>query len=261
MYSVDLYSRERRACHVEGKNNSEAARLFGIDRKTVAKILKHSVPPGYQRTTAPVCPKLDPFVGIIDQILKDDKRVIKKQRHTAKRIHARLDTKDLERSITQLLEPRIRDVMTGYEPFYVQHGSFERETMKAPPAQPPEYDLAFVLRADERIMWPMEAKVLETPKTVAAYIRDIENEFLACRYAPFSSSGAMLGYLLKGQPDDAFTAIADKLNCQLEPVLEYKMRPNRLSNHQRNVPTGKPYPAKFECFHLMLEYPELSRSS
>ncbi|AXI44566.1 IS21 family transposase (plasmid) [Sulfitobacter sp. SK012] len=90
MYSVDLYSRVRRACHVEGKNNSEAARLFGIDRKTVAKILKHSVPPGYQRTTAPVRPKLDPFIGIIDQILKDDKRVIKKQRHTAKRIHARL---------------------------------------------------------------------------------------------------------------------------------------------------------------------------
>ncbi len=82
MYSVDLYSRVRRACHVEGKNNSEVARLFGIDRKTVAKILKHSVPPGYQRTSAPVRPKLDLFVGIIDQILKDDKRVIKKQRHT-----------------------------------------------------------------------------------------------------------------------------------------------------------------------------------
>jgi transposase len=38
----------------------------------------------------PVRPKLDPFIPIIDQILEDDKRVIKKQRHTAKRIHARL---------------------------------------------------------------------------------------------------------------------------------------------------------------------------
>ncbi len=90
MYSVDLYNRVRRACHVEGKSHSEAARLFGIDRKTVAKILKHSVPPGYRRTTAPVRPKLDAFVGIIDKILEDDKRVVKKQRHTAKRIHARL---------------------------------------------------------------------------------------------------------------------------------------------------------------------------
>lgn len=34
MYSVDLYSRVRRACHVEGMNKSAAGRLFGIDRKS-----------------------------------------------------------------------------------------------------------------------------------------------------------------------------------------------------------------------------------
>jgi transposase len=71
-------------------SNSAAARLFGIDRKTVAKILKHSVPPGYRREGPPVRPKLDPFVAIIDQILADDMSRIKKQRHTAKRIHERL---------------------------------------------------------------------------------------------------------------------------------------------------------------------------
>jgi transposase len=90
MYSVELYSRVRLACHVDGLSNSAAARLFGIDRKTVAKILKHSVPPGYRRSGVPVRPKLDPFIPMIDQILEDDKRVIKKQRHTAKRIHERL---------------------------------------------------------------------------------------------------------------------------------------------------------------------------
>lgn len=90
MYSVELYSRVRRACHVDGMSNSAAARHFGIDRKTVAKILKHSVPPGYRRVSRPRRPKLDAFIPVIDQILEDDKRVIKKQRHTAKRIHARL---------------------------------------------------------------------------------------------------------------------------------------------------------------------------
>jgi len=90
MYSVELYSRVRRACHVDGMSNSAAARLFGIDRKTVAKILKHSVPPGYRREGPPIRPKLDPFVAIIDQILADDMSRIKKQRHTAKRIHERL---------------------------------------------------------------------------------------------------------------------------------------------------------------------------
>jgi transposase len=90
MYSVDLYSRVRRACHVEGMSKSAAARLFGIDRKTVAKMLKHSVPPGYRRLGPPVRPKLDPFIPIIDRILEEDKGVLKKQRHTAKRIFERL---------------------------------------------------------------------------------------------------------------------------------------------------------------------------
>ena len=90
MYSVELYNRVRRACHVDGMSGREAARLFGVDRKTVAKILQYSVPPGYRRRKSPVRPKLDPFIPIIDQILEDDKGKIKKQRHTAKRIHARL---------------------------------------------------------------------------------------------------------------------------------------------------------------------------
>ena len=90
MYTVELYGRVRRACHVAGMSARAAAQHFGIDRKTVSKILKHSVPPGYRRERAPSRPKLDPFIGIIDQILEDDKRVIKKQRHTSKRIHARL---------------------------------------------------------------------------------------------------------------------------------------------------------------------------
>ncbi len=170
-------------------------------------------------------------------------------------------TKDLERSITELLERRVHDVMTGDEPFYFQHSPFEHETMKAPPAQPPEYDLAFVLRANERIMWPLEAKVLETPNRVAKYIRDVKCEFLTCRYAPFSSSGAMLGYLLTGQPDDAFAAVSRKLSCKLEPVPEHPTKPNRLSHHQRKVPAGKPYPAEFGCYHIILEYPDLSRAT
>jgi len=90
MYSVELYGRVRRACHVDGMSERAAGRYFGIDRKTVSKILKHSVPPGYRREGPPVRPKLDPFIGIIDQILEEDKSRIKKQRHTAKRIYERL---------------------------------------------------------------------------------------------------------------------------------------------------------------------------
>ena len=90
MYSVELYSRVRRACHVDGMSGREAARQFGIDRKTVSKILKHSVPPGYRRAGQPVRPKLDRFIALIDQILEEDKSRLKKQRHTCKRIFERL---------------------------------------------------------------------------------------------------------------------------------------------------------------------------
>lgn len=171
-----------------------------------------------------------------------------------------VDGRDLERSITQLLEPRIRDAMTGYEPFYVQHGAFERGTMAAPPAQPPEYDLGFVWRADERVIWPLEAKVLETPGTVAAYDRDLRNEFLTCRYAPFTASGAMIGYLLSGASDAALKAIAAKTGVDLEHLPAGQGRPQRVSRHRRTVPAGKAYPVHFNCYHLILEYTSLKRN-
>ena len=71
MYSVDLYRRVRLACHHEGLSQREAARRFGIDRRTVSKILLHSEPPGYRRTKPVRKPKLGPFTGIIDQILDE----------------------------------------------------------------------------------------------------------------------------------------------------------------------------------------------
>ena len=37
----------------------KAARVFGIDPKTVAKMLRFAVPPGYRRSKPPVRPKLD----------------------------------------------------------------------------------------------------------------------------------------------------------------------------------------------------------
>ncbi len=43
-------------------------------------------------------------------------------------IDPELTDDELERSITQLLEPRIHKAMTGDEPFYVQHEVYEYET-------------------------------------------------------------------------------------------------------------------------------------
>jgi len=53
-------------------------------------MMSHAVPPGYQRKEPPVSPKQGPFVGIIRQILEDDREILKKQQHTATRIFERL---------------------------------------------------------------------------------------------------------------------------------------------------------------------------
>ena len=90
MKQVELYAAVRHAVRIEGLSERAAARRFGIDPRTVAKMLAFSVPPGYRRSKPPVRPKLDPFIGVIDRILADDKSRPKKQQHTAKRIFERL---------------------------------------------------------------------------------------------------------------------------------------------------------------------------
>ena len=80
---MELYGRVRYAVLVDGMSRREAARIFGINRRTVEKMLRFSIPPGYRRDKAIRRPKLDAYTGIIDEILETDKLVPKKQRHTS----------------------------------------------------------------------------------------------------------------------------------------------------------------------------------
>lgn len=87
---MEVYARVRRAVQVDGMSIREAARRFGLSRKTIRKMLQFSLPPGYARKKPVQRPMLGPWLGIIDQILADDQSQPKKQRHTAKRIFDRL---------------------------------------------------------------------------------------------------------------------------------------------------------------------------
>ena len=71
MKGVELYGRVRYAVQIEGLSERAAARRFGLDPRTVAKMVKFSVPPGYVRKKPPAKPKLDPFISLIDSILRD----------------------------------------------------------------------------------------------------------------------------------------------------------------------------------------------
>jgi transposase len=90
MFKVELYGRVRRAVLVEGRSQRAVALEFGVSRDSVRKMLRYSVPPGYQRQQPVKRPRLGPWVGVIDAILEEDKTRPAKQRHTAKRILDRL---------------------------------------------------------------------------------------------------------------------------------------------------------------------------
>ena len=87
---MELYARVRRAVVVDKMSEREAARQFGLARDTVRKMRRYAVPPGYRPQKPARRPKLDAWVGTIDQILEQDRAEGKKQRHTAKRIFERL---------------------------------------------------------------------------------------------------------------------------------------------------------------------------
>ncbi|MFO7853770.1 MAG: IS21 family transposase [Paracoccaceae bacterium] len=90
MFGAELYGRVRLAVFRDGVSHRQAARRFGIDRGTVAKMASHPEPPGCRRSVPIRWPKLEADVGFIDEILRTDLEAPRKPRHTVRRIFERL---------------------------------------------------------------------------------------------------------------------------------------------------------------------------
>jgi transposase len=88
--NMENWAEIRRRVLVDHPSKRSVCREFNIHWDTLQKILNHPEPPGYRRTVPRPRPKLDPFLPVIHQILEDDKKVHKKQRHTARRLFERL---------------------------------------------------------------------------------------------------------------------------------------------------------------------------
>src|SRR3954454_2644524 len=87
---MENWAEIRRRVLVDGLSKRAACRQYEIHWDTLAKILNHTEPPPFRRTAPRPRPKLDPFLPVIHQILEDDRKAPKKQRHTANRIFQRL---------------------------------------------------------------------------------------------------------------------------------------------------------------------------
>lgn len=91
MYTdMEQWNEIRHRVLVDGQSKRSACKEFGLHWQTLQKILKHSEPPGYQMQSPRRKRKLEAFLPIIEQILKDDRLMPRKQRHTAQRIYDRL---------------------------------------------------------------------------------------------------------------------------------------------------------------------------
>src|SRR5512147_3216936 len=87
---MEIWAQIRRRVLVDGLSKRAACREYSIHWDTLKKILEHAEPPGYRRAVPRPRPKLDSFLPVIHQILEDDKKAPRKQRHTARRIFERL---------------------------------------------------------------------------------------------------------------------------------------------------------------------------
>src|SRR3954468_6498103 len=87
---MENWAEIRRRVLVDGLSRRAACRAYGIHWKTLRKILTHPEPPGYRRTRPHRASTLEPLLPVVHQILRDDKKAPREQRHTAVRIYRRL---------------------------------------------------------------------------------------------------------------------------------------------------------------------------
>ena len=186
MFAVESYAAVRRFVFVEGHSRRQAAIVFGLNRETVAKMCRFSLPPGYTRTKPVAKPKLGALIPVIDAILEADKAAPMKQRHTAKRIFERLrDEHDFAGGYT---------VVKDYVRICRAQG---RETF-VPLAHPPghaQVDFGEAVAMIGGVRQKVHYFCMDLPQSdapfVKAYLRETTEAFLDGHVSAFAFFGGM----------------------------------------------------------------------
>jgi len=122
----------------------------------------------------------------------------------------------------------------GFAAFYPSHEEPEMETRSTANAKPPAYDLAFVATANPRWIWPIEAKIVRSPKALAEYMKDVNEKFVAGIAAPFVGEGAMVGYLTSLNATTTLDNISLRLGQPLTTIKDFRNRSHKTSFHSRS---------------------------
>lgn len=88
---VELFERIRRDRRLDPEvSHRELARRYGVHRRTVRAALEAPVPPPRKKPSKTRALVLEPVMGVIDAMLREDLDAPRKQRHTMQRIYDRL---------------------------------------------------------------------------------------------------------------------------------------------------------------------------
>ena len=139
---VDVFEAIRRDHRRDGLSIRGLADRHGVHRRTVRAALGDAVPPP-RKAPVRVAPKLDPAKALIDAMLTVDLTAPRKQRHTARRVLARLVD---EHDMTDLTYSAVRDYVAKRRPeIWAAAGKGTEEAFVPqthPPAAEAEVDFA-----------------------------------------------------------------------------------------------------------------------
>lgn len=139
-------------------------------------------------------------------------------------LHAELNSMKIPGEVTEvermLMAKLFKHVQSAWRlssfiSFFPHHELPEGASIPAGRGRPPSYDLCFVNYANDAVAWPIEGKVLAAPGKLSDYLDSISSRFLSGKYAPFSTSGAMLAFLTSGVLSEIFDEIESQSGISL----------------------------------------------
>ena len=154
----------RRKVLVEHVSKRQIIRERGIHWTTLEKILANPQPPGYCIDRPRPQPKIGPFRDRIEEILKKDREVPRKQRHTAKRIFERLREAGYTGGYTQVKDT-VRELTSRLQEVYIPLSHRPGES---------QMDFGYALVKEQGVLRKVAFFVMSLPYSDTVYVQVFE---------------------------------------------------------------------------------------